>query len=329
MKYMGFRLIVVCLVLGAVFLACKGEGIGFPASFTRYGDNPILRTGTGWDSGWLHPYSVLQVGDEYWMWYGGTEGSGLPSDVGLAFSDDGLSWRRYANNPIFSPQPDAWDNSRIEHLTVLEEDGRFLAWYAGDADFDRQFQIGYAESPDGISWARSPDPVLSPGPPGSWDDHIVTPAAVLREGSKYRMYYWGGAVTTSSVRTWKMGLATSTDGVNWEKYADNPVFEGRPDSWDVGVLDMDVVKVNGAYYMVYQGNEEGRDRTRLGFATSADGIEWQRSDEPFFDNGAAGSWDAQWTEAPVLLQVDDGWAMIYMGWGGSGGQQIGIALALE
>ncbi len=327
---MRFRsLIVICLVLGVILLptACKGEEKGFPASFVRYGDDPVLRSGVGWDAGWLHPYSVLHVGDEYWMWYGGTDGMGLPSDVGLAFSDDGLSWRRYTGNPIFSPQSDAWDSSRVEHLTVLEEGDRFLAWYAGDANFDRRFQIGYAESPDGIAWSRRPGPVLGPGPPGSWDDHFVTPAAVLREGSGYRMYYWGEAVTTPWVRTWKMGLATSTDGVSWEKYADNPVFEGRPDSWDVGVLDMAVVKVGDTYYMVYQGNEEARDRTRLGLATSSDGIDWQRSEEPFFDSGEVGSWDANWTEGPILLQSDDGWFMYYMGKPLNGRPQIGVAIS--
>ncbi len=325
---MRFRAaLTIFLVLGATLLACKGEEKDFPASFTRYDGNPILRSGTGWDAGWLHPYSVLQVGHEYWMWYGGVEGEGLPTDVGLAFSDDGLSWHRYVGNPIFSPQPDAWDNSRVEHLTVLEEDGRFVAWYAGDAHFDRRFHIGYAESSDGISWSRSPEPVLSPGPLGSWDDHFVTPAAVLREGNEYRMYYWGEGDVTPWVHTWKMGLATSSDGVNWEKYADNPVFEGRSDSWDVGVLDMDVVKAEDTYYMVYQGNEEARDRTRLGFAMSSDGIHWQRSEEPFFDNGVLGSWDGQWTEGPTLLQVDDGWIMLYMGSGGSGRQQIGVAIS--
>ncbi len=327
---MRFRAaLTIFLVLGATLLACKGEE-RFPASFTRYDGNPVLQSGTGWETGWLHPYSVLQVGDEYWMWYGGTEGGGLPSDVGVAFSDDGLSWHRYDGNPIFSPQPDpdAWDNSRIEHFTVLQEDGRFLAWYAGDANFDRRFRIGYAESSDGIAWSRSPDPVLDVGPPGSWDDHFVTPAAVLREGSEYRMYYWGEAVITPWVRTWKMGLATSPDGVNWEKYASNPVFEGQSDSWDVGVLDMAVVKVGAIYYMVYQGNEEARDRTRLGLATSPDGIQWQRArEEPFFDNGTPESWDGQWTEGPTLLQVDDGWLMYYMGKPFDGPAQIGVAIS--
>ena len=323
---------ILFLLIGVGVLACSTDDGTFPSSFMRHDANPILSPDFEWEGDWVHPYSVLRVGDEYWMWYGGIGGS-MPNSVGLAFSDDGLSWHRYEDNPIFLPRPDAWDSLQLSHLTVIQEDSRFLAWYAGDPDNDRylDFRIGYAESADGISWSRSSEPVIDLGPPGSWDSHFVVPAAVLHEESEYRMYYWGVS-DPNDFRTWKMGLATSRDGLHWQKHAENPIFEGRPDSWEAGVLDMDIKKVGDVYYLVYQGNDvfNSPDRTRVGLAKSLDGIHWQRArEEPFFDNGTPESWDGQWTEGPTLLQVDDGWLMYYMGKPFDGAPQIGVALALE
>ena len=236
-----------------------------PFSFSRYSANPVLRVAPGWESGWIHPYSVLPVGDAYWMWYGGSPytppNTDIPVEIGLAFSRDGLSWSRYGDNPIFSARSDAWDGSRVEHLTVLREDGRFLAWYAGEANADRHWRIGYAESADGISWSRAAEPVIDVGSPGQWDNRSVVPAAVLREGKEYRMYYWG-ASDPPALRTWKVGLATSEDGLYWEKHSGNPIFAGRPQSWEAGIRDMEVVKVGGTYYMFYQGNADTEDRAR-------------------------------------------------------------------
>ena len=310
---------ILLLLIGVGVVACStddgtsptaDDGTS-PSSIMRHDANPILSPDFEWEGDWVHPYSVHRVGDEYWMWYGGIGGS-MPMSVGLAFSDDGLSWRRYEGNPIFLPRPDAWDSLQLSHLTVIQEDGRFLAWYAGDPNNDQHldFRIGYAESADGISWSRGSEPVMDVGQPGSWDSALVVPGAVLHEGSEYKMYYQGGS-SVADWTTWKMGLATSDDGLHWEKHPSNPIFEGRPDSWDWGVLDMDIVKLGGTYYMLYQGNGDG---ARIGLATSPDGIRWQRVvDELFFGNGVPGSWDSKWTEGPTLVQINGGWLMYYMG----------------
>ena len=92
-----------------------------------------------------------------------------------------------------APGPDGWDRFAIEHWTVVRKDHRFAALYAGEADSDRHWRIGYAESDDGIAWTRAGQPVLEPGPSGSWDSYFVIPAAVLEAGDQYLMYYWGGS----------------------------------------------------------------------------------------------------------------------------------------
>jgi len=69
-------------------------------------------------------------------------------------------------------------------------------------------QIGYASSQDGATWAKSSNnPILSPGPPGSWDSAGVQQAAVA-VGNGYLLYYDG----FTNITTGAIGLARSPPG---------------------------------------------------------------------------------------------------------------------
>ena len=46
-----------------------------------------------------------------------------------------------------------------------------------------------------------------------------------------------------------LGLATSTDGLNWTRYKDNPIYDS---GW---VEDMSVINHDGTYYMFAEGEE--------------------------------------------------------------------------
>ncbi len=69
-------------------------------------------------------------------------------------------------------------------------------------------------------WERYPgNPILVPGVSGSWDAQGATFASVIYDDrvGEYRMYYHG--YNTSH----QVGLATSSDGINWTKYLGNPI----------------------------------------------------------------------------------------------------------
>ena len=73
-------------------------------------------------------------------------------------------------------------------------------------------------------WERDTvGPVLSLGQPGQFDDtHIFAPA-VVREDDRYLMWYCGSRGTVAE-RVFRLKLATSEDGRNISRHADNPVF---------------------------------------------------------------------------------------------------------
>lgn len=85
--------------------------------------------------------------------------------------------------------------------------------------------------PNKGDWS-SPSTVLSPNPTaGTWD-HILwgaaSPSTVVKFNGKYYLYYIGaagdnGAPQYEAVRR-SLGVATSSDGINFTKYARNPIL---------------------------------------------------------------------------------------------------------
>jgi hypothetical protein len=83
--------------------------------------------------------------------------------------------------------------------------------------------------------------VVSSGPSGSWDARFggqIGPSTVVKKDGTYFLYYIGAdgdRSTDGGPRHRALGVATSTDGIRFTKYAGNPVIEFLPhrgNSWD-------------------------------------------------------------------------------------------------
>jgi hypothetical protein len=77
-------------------------------------------------------------------------------------------------------------------MCVLFDGHLFHMWYTAWNQAG-EFRIGYARSPDGLTWSKDTagNPVLSPGPPGVWDDVLVALPVVRLEATDYVMWYAG------------------------------------------------------------------------------------------------------------------------------------------
>ncbi len=114
-------------------------------------------------------------------------------------------WNKYTNNPVLMlAGPGNWDATLSVAITVFYQQGIYKMWYEGDGGF------GYATSPDGITWTKDPaNPILVPGPAGSWDAQAVNHASVLFVNGTYHMWYSG--VDFNDLN--RIGHATSPDGI--------------------------------------------------------------------------------------------------------------------
>jgi hypothetical protein len=148
---------------------------------------------------------------------------------------------------------------------VLYDGTKYRIWYTGH-DGSR-YRIGYAYSSDGTTWFKSAaNPVFKLGSLGSWDDFHVYGPSIIYDGITYSMWYSG-----HDGSNWRIGYATSSDGITWTKDGSNPLLDiGPPGSWEeVGIHSPNVLSSGGSYHMWYRGFNG--TNVRIGYAYSSTG----------------------------------------------------------
>lgn len=300
------------------------------SGWKKHASNPVLSKGKpyGYDFYAISDCWVIADSGKYKLWY--TAGGAVYPDtvlhnsIGYATSADGITWKKYAGNPVMDISKNGWDSLGVETVSVIIDReappaSRYKMWYAGQTENEYRYQIGYATSADGLSWTKHPSPVLRVGNAQSWDNCFLEGPSVLKEGNVYKMWYAGydcevnGQPGDGKVN---IGYATSADGIYWEKYAGNPVLITTKGEWDaVFVQDPHVIKHNALYHMWYGGTEvENNYFQQTGYAYSADGIHWVKSAKnPVIKRGSKGAWDANTSSFASVLVQDNVLRMWYTG----------------
>lgn len=230
-----------------------------------------------------------------------------------------------------SPAP-AWDDKTTQEPSVIKlAANSYVMWYEGtNAAGQKHEQIGRATSADGVTWVKSATPVLThTGINGTFDKNGVGDPTVLFDGVTYRMWYAGreNAATKN-----KIGLATSTDGITWTRSPSNPVLVPTAGTFDtVGVSGPQVIFDAGTstYHLWYTGLD-GTGVTRIGHATSPDGVVWTKTAGAVLNAGAAGAFDAFGAKLCAVIQDGVSYRMWYVGIdasGPAGRQKLGYASA--
>jgi predicted GH43/DUF377 family glycosyl hydrolase len=254
---------------------------------------PMLLPGD-WDSVDVLNPSIVSHAGVYYNFYSGFDGKIW--HTGLAVSSDGEHWRK--RGKILSPLPTSWEGGYIAaNGSAIFDRGRFLYWYqAGPHDTP---EIGLAESVEGESWSKTPNPVLETGPRGAWDERGVADPYVLHSGDYFYMYYLG----QDRARQQRLGVARSADAAHWEKLRANPVLElGPAGTFDEnGLGEPAVWQSHGRYWMLYTGRDREEIR-RIGLAQSSDGVTWKKLPDAF---AGTEPWDSKVICDPSVLIEGD------------------------
>src|SRR5260370_672736 len=147
-------------------------------------------------------------------------------------------------------------------------------------------------------WRPQPAPVLERGGAGDWDSHdALNPSVVMFRGAYWNLY------SGFDGKTWSTGLATSPDGIAWQKQG--KVLAPDPATWEgdyIAANGAAIGDADGRYWMLYTGRDHNEVR-RLGLARSKDGVHWGKLKDVF---GGGQPWNSKVLCDATLLPGTDG-----------------------
>ena len=138
---------------------------------------------------------------------------------------------------------------------------------------------------DRLIHVPGPNPIITSGGPGDWDEQVIEACNVFKDGHTYYLYYHGIPVDHDrwGPGRYRLGVATAHHPLGpWTKYGEAPVLDvGSEDSWESRYVACAAVLKERAdtYYMWYTGMVEGGPRD-IGLATASSPVgPWTKCDD--------------------------------------------------
>lgn len=245
---------------------------------------------------------VIYDNQKYRMWFSSVGSNAEYALVGYAESNDGDTWS--VPKIVFQPNTrGSWDDQTTEIPSIIKDADTdphklYKMWYGGsNKKHPNLTKIGYAYSPDGISWTRLPAEespygqeglVMIPDNKKPGDYAVVAEPSVVKKDGIFNMWYssWDGDALVIS-------YATSSDGIHWNKSSRNPVLRHTKKSWEAGGLGLEGTVAQPAViwdnkeslFKMWYGSFDKTNKqtyTGIGYAVSKDGISWTKEHHPAF-----------------------------------------------
>jgi len=160
---------------------------------------PVLTVGPyeSWDErGVADPY-VIRAGRGYYMFYLGMDRA-RRQRLGVAASDDGVSWYKLRGNPILElGEYDAFDSNGLGEPAVWTSRGYYWMLYTG-RDRNEMRRLGLARSRDGVRWEKLPMVIAGEQP---WDSKVICDPTVIGNGDGVTVWFGGGDVASPDQNT--------------------------------------------------------------------------------------------------------------------------------
>jgi hypothetical protein len=242
------------------------------------------------------------------------------------FSKDFKTVLNWSRHEVLGPgKLGCFDEHGVFPLNVLQVGANIYGYTNGwtrRVSVSVETGIGLVISHDqGESFERYGDgPVMSAS---LHEPVLVGDPFVLRLDGKFIMWYIFGTgwrvFTPGNVpeRTYKIGMATSNDGINWEK-SGRRLIPDRLGMDECQALPTVVVR-SGTYHMMFcyrqsvDFRKNANNGYRLGYAWSTDGENWTRDDLMGGLSPSLDGWDSQMMCYPHLFDVDGQMCLLYNG----------------
>jgi predicted GH43/DUF377 family glycosyl hydrolase len=228
---------------------------------------PVLSIGKlgDWDSIHATFASVTRDNNSYRMYYSGKGTSGL-TQIGLAYSHDGLSWTKYEYNPILKVgKKGCWDSLEVYCPIVWKDAESWKMIFTGcDAYQSQHFQVGMASSDNGIDWIKSMNnPIFNSHNSwtrNSWGQYETEAWGLFFDGKKYNLLY-----NPVNRRPRQIGIAKSDDLIIWKDYPE-PLLPSQGFPWDIGYMKYcaHIFKLKHSLYFLSAVSDMTYMKSRIG-----------------------------------------------------------------
>ncbi len=187
--------------------------------------------------------------------------AGFINTTGIAEAPKGGEFRRITRAPLL--ERTATEPIGTGSVCVLREVDGWKMWYTS---FDRWERVGtawrhfycikFATSTDGLHWDRSGVRCITYR---DETEHAIGKPCVVKRNGLYEMWYSHRGLS------YRIGFATSEDGVNWTRRDEASGITVSESGWDSEMVEYaHVFEVHGRQFMTYNGNQFGR--TGVGLA---------------------------------------------------------------
>lgn len=202
---------------------------------------------------------------------------------------------------------------------VTLQDGKF-EMYVSHRDNN---SIKKYSSDDGVKWENGIT-VLTGSHKNEWEK-IVNRASVLKKDHIWYMWYTGQNENQSMV-----GLATSKDGIHFERYEGNPVFIPSETYELQSVMNPCVMwDENEKIFKMWYSAGEKYEPDVLCYATSEDGIHWTKyKDNPIFQK-SSNEYDKAKVGGCDVIKQSDTYMMFYIGYQNIDNARICVAESFD
>jgi hypothetical protein len=194
-------------------------------------------------------------------------------------------------------------------------------FYQGWSQNFQNGSIGYATSPDGLSWtAYEGNPIITPEDLPVRRFRILAGTAALYDGSQWMLFFTPSAAQVGPAIYRATAPAPSGP---WTVDAE-PINSYETPAWDTRKLPSSAFVDENGYRLYYQGWNVLQPM-QIGLITSEDGIVWTRYNDPataegvythsdpVFVVGEEGSWDSGSVIVSQFVHTPEGWALFYAG----------------
>ncbi len=244
-------------------------------------------------------------------------------DSGVATAVD-LNFTQASTEPVISRNSEP--SNRLDPGAMIYHDDQFHMFINRFDSFPGAVEIGYATSADGLTWnEHDGEPLLTTESVPFADVAVVASDVIIEPDGTWVLYF----------HTWQTSSLANGEGVIGRATAPNPLgpwtvdpapvlqMADSADAWDGGQVSIpDVVQTEDGYHMYYTGASPS-GLMQIGLATSADGINWHKYDDPnttdaayaesdpVVANGQSGAWDANAAFTGRVVPTNNGWLMLY------------------